>query len=640
MIDVSMMVEHLKESAVGRLSAIFLRRHPAVRRLGVVMGACALIGLTLAACSSPSNSSEGGGAKVKGGTVTFAEPPGVIPNWILPFVGTSQYSYFGDFDWDWQMWRPVYFVGTPTSPDIDYSESLAYKPVFSDNDTVFTITLKPWKWSDGTPITARNVLFFFNLLKVEKSNWWLYVPGSFPDNVKSVKILSQRVIQFTLDQAENPEYFDQNDAQNLTPLPLAWDRTSLTGQRGNGNTVPAGTGQGLDMTAAGAKAVYNFLVSQSENVSTYASNWLWKITDGPFKLATYNVDGQTSLVPNKLYGGVQPSISELTFLPFTSEISEFSELDSTSSIDVGYVSYSDAATAKTLSSYSLAPWRPWAYSFITPNYNNPAAGPIFKQLYVRQAMQDLIDQTTIDQHVWDGYGTPSEGTAPLTPANPYLTPQMKAMPYKYDPTKAVSLLKQNGWTVHPGGTSVCSKPGSGPGECGTGIKAGTPLSFTLAYNDSVPEDETQAVVEKTDEDKAGINLSLRPETAQALYTDNPRCTPAQSACSWQLVSGEDYTPYPYPYAGLNLYCGSVLNNGSYCSSEADTLMNQARSSPVPDGLSSAFFASENYLLQQVPDIYQPETPYQLTMVKNDLHGVTPQSPELAITPELWYYTKS
>jgi peptide/nickel transport system substrate-binding protein len=49
---------------------------------------------------------------------------------------------------------------------------------------------------------------------------------------------------------------------------------------------------------------------------------------------------------------------------------------------------------------------------------------------------------------------------------------------------------------------------------------------------------------------------------------------------------------------------------------------------------------ENYLSTQLPLMWQPNAPYQMTEVVNDLHGVLPQESTLMITPEYWYYVKS
>jgi len=61
--------------------------------------------------------------------------------------------------------------------------SLAQLPVFSDGGKTVTVTLKKYDWSDGVPVTARDVIFFINLLKSDQSDWADYVPGEFPSNV-------------------------------------------------------------------------------------------------------------------------------------------------------------------------------------------------------------------------------------------------------------------------------------------------------------------------------------------------------------------------------------------------------------------------------------------------------------------------
>ena len=52
-------------------------------RLGIAVAAAALLA---AACSSSSGTSASGGKAVTGGTATFAEPPGVTPNYIFPML--------------------------------------------------------------------------------------------------------------------------------------------------------------------------------------------------------------------------------------------------------------------------------------------------------------------------------------------------------------------------------------------------------------------------------------------------------------------------------------------------------------------------------------------------------------------------
>ena len=72
----------------------------------------------------------------------------------------------------------------------------------------------------------------------------------------------------------------------LTPLPLAWDRTSLS------QPAPTSDKKHLpDATRAGAAAVYKFLDAQSRKLGSWAGPPLWSVVDGPFKLRSFTTEG-------------------------------------------------------------------------------------------------------------------------------------------------------------------------------------------------------------------------------------------------------------------------------------------------------------------------------------------------------------
>ena len=77
-------------------------------------------------------------------------------------------------------------------------------------------------------MSARDVIFWMNLLKANRDDWASYVPGGFPDNVTSVTAPNATTVQLHLDAAYNPIWFTYNELSQITPLPLAWDRTSLS----------------------------------------------------------------------------------------------------------------------------------------------------------------------------------------------------------------------------------------------------------------------------------------------------------------------------------------------------------------------------------------------------------------------------
>ena len=93
-----------------------------------------------------------------------------------------------------------------------------------------SFTLKPYKWSNGETVTAQHVVFWMNMLKVEKLGWAAYSPGGMPDDVKSVVANSPTKVTITLTGPTNPYWFTYNELSQITPFPMAWDITA-TGQK-------------------------------------------------------------------------------------------------------------------------------------------------------------------------------------------------------------------------------------------------------------------------------------------------------------------------------------------------------------------------------------------------------------------------
>jgi peptide/nickel transport system substrate-binding protein len=578
--------------------------------------------LVLAACGSASiprgatlTGATSSGATSSGGTVTFAEPPGTTPDFIFPLIDGPHYSVANVEQFQRLMWRVLYLYGKNGQPVVNEAESLAEPPVFSKGNTQVSITLKPYKWSDGTPVTSRDFVFLYNLLKANKDSWAAYLPGEIPDDITAVQTPSSSTFVMTLNQAYSPAWFEANQLSQLMLLPQhAWDKTS--------DSSPVGD---YDTTTAGAKAVYNYLFSQAKDITTYASNPLWQVVDGAWKLSTYRSGGYAAFVPNKNYSGSnKPTIGQFIEQPFTTEEAELNELR-TGAVTYGYLPQSDVSQSKALESqgYTLKPWILWGLSFDPINYNNPTVGPIFKQLYFRQALQMLIDQKGYVKDLLKGYGYPTWGPVPIKPENPYVSAYLKSEPYKYDPAKAANLLKSNGWTVNPNGVSVCS------GQCGDGVPVGAKAEFNVLYDSGavVTSEEVQAW--KSAASNVGIQLNISAQPFNEVIAQVEPCS--GPSCTWELAySGWLYGVNPYPVADQMTLCGAGSNFGSYCDQTNDSYIHAVQS----QGTTSAMTTYENYAAKQLPMLWMPEADYQLSMIKNNLHGVV-QSPILSLTPEDW-----
>jgi peptide/nickel transport system substrate-binding protein len=604
-------------------------------RTSLLALACAVLAMALAACSSSATS--GGnkppvGGKVKpGGTVTFAATQGVPPNFILPLVSAAYATQTNINDFEFLMWRPLYWMGGPGAVGVNYAESLAGAPqVAADgSNTKITITLKHYTWSDGTPVTSRDVEFWINLLKANKVDWWDYSPGEFPDNILATSYPTPTTIVLVMQGHYNPDWI-LNELSQIIPIPQqAWDKESATGAVGS-----------YDTTTAGAVKVFNFLSAENKQLSTYATNPLWQTVDGPWKLSAFDAaDFDATFVPNSRWSGTpKPTISKLELLTFTSDVAEYNALRS-GGVTYGYVPPADQPQDARLEQqgYVVEPWVQWNVNFVTYNFTNPTVAPIFKQLYFRQALQHLVDQAVLIHATLAGQGYPTNGPVPLVPASQWVSPQEKAGWYPYSPSAAKALLKAHGWSVKPGGLTTCRRPGTAAGECGAGIAAGTALKFQFAYASGVQSVAEQAAALQTAFAGAGVQLQLQPEVLSTLFSVFFPCTPGK-ACPWQMIydgGGWGFEPtYNMPDLGAALATGGVSNAGGY--SDAT---NDANLKAIYTGSASpqAFYTYENYLGEQLPLLWMPEILLQVSAVSKNLEGWYPQQPQLNITPETWKF---
>ena len=159
-----------------------------------VVGVASMAAVVLAACGSASSAT---GPRVTKTTATFAEGPGAQPNYIFPLVGLQYFSTADLSQFQYLMYRPLYWFGQNGTVALNNSLSLADPPVYSADGKSVTITLKGWKWSDGTQITARDIQFWQNLVTANKENWAGYSPGEYPDNVLSTTINPNNPLQIT-----------------------------------------------------------------------------------------------------------------------------------------------------------------------------------------------------------------------------------------------------------------------------------------------------------------------------------------------------------------------------------------------------------------------------------------------------------
>jgi peptide/nickel transport system substrate-binding protein len=616
-------------------------RRRRVRRLFAAACGVAAVAVVAGACSSSNNgtSPSAGGSPVSGGTATFALPPSTTPNYIFPFDSSTYYSITNENDFQYLLYRPLYWFGQGASPTLNTSLSLADAPAYSGRTV--TINMKGWKWSNGETVSAQDVVFWINMMSaVGSSDWGAFVPGGFPTNVSGVKAVNATTVTMTMNKSYNPLWFTYNELSQITPIPMAWDRTA------------AGPSH-CATTVSDCAAVYSYLDSQSKAMTSWASSPIWSVVDGPWKLTSFNSDGNSTFVRNHDYGGpVTGKITEFQEVPFTTESAEYNVLQAgaaggSQKIDVGYLPTTDAPAkpagsapsvvgANPVHGYTLSPLYTWGINYFPINFQSTTGnGPILKQLYFRQVLENLMNQDSIINGPLRGYGVPTVGPVGTYPATNYLSAKGKqGDPFPYNPAQAKSLLTSNGWTVVPNGTTTCTDPS----KCGAGVKQGQALSFTMPYatgTDWIASEMTQL---QSNLSTVGIKLNLEPKPFdQVTAIAGGNCVVAHISCNWDMANwggGWSFAPDYYPSGETLFLSGSGANSSGYSNPQNDSMINQTLTSPSM----TALWNWQDYLTTQLPVIWQPNGAYQLTEVTNNLHGVTPQSTTLSINPEDWYFT--
>jgi len=644
---------------LGKTSALFGRggRGRALKVAGVI---ATVAGLTvIAACSSSSGGSSTtlqgiSGAGMYGslpaasgtphaGTLKIGLLGGSAPTWIYPQVTSAADSIYDVDDFTQLMYRPLYWTVNGTADELNEALSLADAPAWSNGDKTVSITLKNWKWSNGTAITSQDVEFYYYLMKASlkesAANWADYSPGlSFPDDVASVSTPDSKTIVFNFNRTTNPSWFILDEASAIFAEPSqSWD-VDATG----GAPVTDWATHPADATK-----IYNYLSTQAKSLGTYATNPLWQVVSGPYKLTSFNsTTGNFAMTPNTAYSGPHGSVvSPLQTTFYTSDDAEFNAVKA-GQIDFGWVAADDIPDAKSVSSsYGLWGYPGFGWQGAIYNYSDKTGdfGNVISQLYIRQALAHLVDQTGLIKADYYNAGAPDYGIVSEYPTSPYIPTNGTSDPYPYSTADATALLKAHGWSIVPDGTDVCQSPGTASDECGAGIPAGTKLAWDFDYSTTPTINGLVATEVSAIAKSIGIELTLRAGSFDTLTAnDNDQATPADTN-DWAMDLFGGFTDSTYPTTEGLLNTGAGENMGNYSNSELNTLIDASVNSTNPNAVKNEL----EYVGEQAPFLFFPNPDWQgngagLLAISKQISG-DPQYfadyTQYFLTPEFWYFKK-
>jgi peptide/nickel transport system substrate-binding protein len=568
----------------------------------MLLGACGAGGAapttgstTATAGGTAATGTAAAGTPQQGGTVVYALGPQDI-NWYFP-LRPSAYNTVVDSIAATLMYEPLFYVG----PDgkVDFSRGVASKISWNSDGTVYTVDLKPnFHWSDGTQVTANDVLFTWHLIQIASAKTatapWPYAgagSGGVPDLVKDVTVVSPTEFTVTLTKPVNQQWFEYDGLSKFIPLPeKAWDK------------YPNDPAQELA-----------YITQHGTDVSFFNP------VDGPFKMSSA-VDKQAwTFVPNTAYDLHKPYLDKLVLAYETSDAAEVGDLR-TGAVQVGYLPATDYAIRDQLTNDTFYKTNSYGYCRIYLNFSNPQVGPVLQQLPVRQAMQMGIDQQGMISKVYSGQAVIGVGPVPVDPPT-FLDPKLiQSPPYTFDPAAGKALLEKNGWTEQNGVMTNAQ---------------GQKLEFTMQYVSGNSATEANMQLIQSDWAKEGIKVTLQP----LQFADMVGMHVASDADKWQLQGGICWVWGASVPTGENLFkTGGAYNFYKFSDPNLDKLID-ATVSPQPsaDAQQAAMYAYDDAVARDLPQLWMPH-PYGFGEVAKNVHGVieTVNNFSGGISPQYWW----
>jgi peptide/nickel transport system substrate-binding protein len=287
------------------------------------------------------------------------------------------------------------------------------------------------------------------------------------------------------------------------------------------------------------------------------------------------------------------------------------------------------------SGYYLEPFYSYGITYAQPNFNNPTVGYIVRQLYVRQALQEVMDQLGIIKAIFRGYGDTTSGPAPNAPPGnqwiaPIQTENSGQGPYPFSISSAKALLTSHGWS-EVGGVMTCQDPS----KCGAGITSGTKLQLTYLYSTGQAAVTAMWQAYKSDAAQAGIDINLQGQSFNSIIGESAPCAPMGPSCNVQVFAygGWNFDGPGFEPTGEPLFeTGAGSNSGNYSNAEMNTLINETHT----NNSMSVFDKYETYGAEQLPFLWAPQ-PVPIQAVNSKLKNVTFNS-LYTLLPEYWQFT--
>jgi len=335
------------------------------------------------------------------------------------------------------------------------------------------------QWSDGSPLTANDSLYAYQVAKA------LY-PAYRPQLVRithSYQVIDQRTVEWRglpgSQSSSYPEHF-------FAPLPQhAW------------GTLPISE------------------LPESQLASQAPLGW------GPYVLEEWTPGEQITFSKNPNYFRANqglPHFDRLVFR-FTADPQEAVQAVLAGECQLADETALRGVAAQELqelqSNENIATWvkasGAWEQILFGITALDTTRTSLFASVPVRQAIASCIDKERISQEVYSGLAVLADTF--VLPDHPYYTSE--AAHYSFNPQSASTLLTASGWVDHDGDPAT---PRLASGVAG--LPEGTPFEFTYLASDETERQQVARIVQESLA-QCGIKVNLEFLPANQVYAGGP-----------------------------------------------------------------------------------------------------------------------
>lgn len=472
---------------------------------GVALAAVA--SLTLAACSSGGDDDNGGSDSTDAVITAYSTEP------QNPLVTTNTNEVGGGNIID-LIYAGLVSYKADGSQELEVAESIE-----SEDNKVWTIKLKDWQFTDGTPVTAESFVKAWNYgaaaENAQLSSYFYYpIEGTDDEGIildkgtemSGLKVVDEKTFEVTL---KNPEA--------LFPLRLGYSAY-----------FPLPEAAFADMAAFGKAPIGN----------------------GPYKLDSWENNVEAVMSVNEDYDGNRPAKNGgVTFKFYTNPDSAYSDVQAGNLDVLDQAPPSALTTFKTDDSVQAFEAAGTVNSTITiPESLDHFSGE--EGNLRRQALSRAINRKEITDKIFDGTRSPSkEFSSELMPEYTEDIPGAEVLEFDADEAKKL-------WSE-----ADAIAPWSG--------------KFVIAYNGDGPGNK-EWVEALTNQLKNNLGIDAQPKAYATFAELRTKVTDRTIGTAFRTGWQPDY-PSVYNYLGPIFGTGAGSNDGDYSNKEFDKLLSDALS---------------------------------------------------------------